>query len=122
MNIKFAAVMLAATLMLQGAVAVSHADDDTADKVADVFIHTLTLPFRLVTGAATGTYGFVTGGAKEAYDMSADVNDRIVDAGTTPAQLLIWPFTLSVGLIKGGVTGFAEKFPEGYDYWDKWGE
>ena len=118
MKTKLAALMLATTMVLSAA-APSYADSDTT---TDVVLHTLSLPFRLVTGGLTGTYGLIEGGAREAYDMSADVNDRVVDAGTTPAQLLLWPFTLPIGFVKGGVEGFAHRFPDGYSYWDTWTE
>ncbi len=115
---KLAALALATTMVMSSA-APSHADTETA---TDLIIHTFTLPFRLVTGGLTGTYGLVTEGAREAYNLSADVNDRVVDAGTSPAQLLLWPFTIPVGFVKGGFTGFADQFPDGYGYWDSWGE
>ncbi len=116
MKKKLTVMLLACMLAMQTASA-SFAAADTA---TDLIIHTLTLPFRLTTGALTGTYGLVTGGFQGAYDMSADANERIVDAGTTPAQVLVWPFTIPAGFIKGGVTGFADKFVDGYSYWDEW--
>ncbi len=122
MNLK-----LAATLLLTAALVLSSApsqaeDGSNAEGAANLIVKTLVLPFRLVTGGVTGTYGLVTDGVKGAYDMSADANERIVDAGTSPAQLLVWPFTAGAGFVKGGVTGFSERFGDGFSYWDRYAD
>jgi len=115
MKLKLAVLMLAAMVSLQGAVNQSQADDMTA---GDLVLHAATLPIRLVGGALTGTYGLVKGGMEGSYDMSAEANDKVQDAGATPAQILIWPFTIPVGFVKGGLTGFGEHFPDGYTFID----
>ncbi len=115
MKIKLAALMLAALVSMQGAVQSQAADDKSA---GDILLHGVTLPVRLVGGALTGTYGFLKGGVEESYDMSAEANDKVLDADASPAQVLIWPFTIPVGFVKGAVTGFGDKFPSGYTFID----
>lgn len=113
MKLKLAALMLAAVVCMQGA-AQSHADKTAGE----ILLHGATLPIRLVGGALTGTYGFVKGGIEESYDLSAEANDKVQDAEATPAQILVWPFTIPIGFVKGAFTGFGEEFPTGYTFID----
>lgn len=87
-----------------------------ADSELNSGLYLASVPFRIVTGAVTSVGTGLNQGAKEAYQMSADANQRVMESNMTPAQVLVWPFTITLGTVKGLATGMTSGFVDGYKW------
>ncbi len=123
MKKQVAVLALAATMMLQSGAAV-FAEDGPMTSESPTAMHIITLPFRLVTGAAGLGIGAVVGGAKGIVDTEkqfadhtyakADENPLLVPVGLVGSVVAV-----PVGFLKGAPQGAADMGRAGYSLWDR---